>query len=484
VVKAKDIEIIKELGKENIEEIEKIFKMPNSTIYKIRFSQDVDITTMANKYMANPHIEYAHPNYILKSCIIPNDKYFNEQWALDKMQASVAWDIEKGTSAVIIAIPDTGVDLDHPDLTTNLWVNDDDSVDGVDNDNNGYVDDIRGWDFVNLDNDPRDDNGHGSTIAGIIAAVPDNTEGIAGVCWYCKIMPIKCLDNKGRGNVVDISRAIEYAVDNGAKVINMSFGSYDDIPLLKEAIDYAYHQGCVLVAAAGNDNTTSKFYPAGYGSVTSVCAVDNDARKLSFSNYGNWIDVSAAGNDILTTSWNNSYVCVDGTSVASGFVSGLAGLILSQHPDWSNAQVYQKIMATTDNIDNVNPGYEGLLGSGRINLYNALVSARIEVSPTSGTIGSIVTVRGEGFRPTETITINFGKTLNIVTPRADNSGKFQVSFTVDTQPMGLTTVVALGMVSQCKAMAYFLILPSTVTSLLNGNESKINKLKEQKNITV
>ncbi len=452
------ITIIKELGKEfNINEIERVFKGTNRTIYRIRFQQDVDIQMVANRYRVNPHIEYAHPNYILNKAVIPNDEHYGEQWALDKISAPLAWDIEQGTSSTIIAVPDTGVDLSHPDLVTNIWVNDEE-IDGVDNDGNGYIDDKMGWNFVNGDNNPMDDNGHGSTIAGVISAMTNNSIGIAGVSWYGKIMAIKCLDKDGKGNVVNVSQAIEYAVNNGAKVINMSWGSYEDIPLLKEAVDYAAQQGCVLVGAAGNDNTTAIFYPAGYGSVTAVCAVNNEDKKTSFSNYGDGIDVSAPGDNILTTTWDNSYTCVDGTSIATGFVSGLAGLILSQHPTWNKDKVYQKIIATTDNIDNLNPGYEGLLESGRINLYNAIIVAKIKVSPTSGTIGSIVTVSGEGFGQTEEVVIDFGVNPTIAVTMTDNLGQFKTVFTVDTQPAGVKTIIAKGMISFGVATATFTII--------------------------
>ena len=161
----------------NIEDIEGVFRDTSIPVYLVRFKKGSDITAIANRWKANDDIEYVHPNYFLKAAVVPDDEYFNEQWALEKMNASAAWDIEQGTCAVIIAVPDTGIDLDHSDLSANIWVNDD-PIDEIDNDNNGYIDDNRGWNFTNGSNEPYDDNGHGSAIAGVIAATTNNGMGI------------------------------------------------------------------------------------------------------------------------------------------------------------------------------------------------------------------------------------------------------------------------------------------------------------------
>lgn len=270
-------------------------------------------------------------------------------------------------------------------------------------------------------------------------------------------MSIRCLDDEGRGNVADVSKAIEYAMSNGAKIINMSWRSNKDIPVIREIIDYAYQQGCILVGASGNDNTTSPFYPAGYGSVTAVYSINENDRKSLFSNYGEWIDISAPGKSILSTVLSSSYDYGDGTSFSAPYVSALTGLFLSQNPGWTNDEVIARIKKTADNIDSFNPGYENKLGIGRINLLRALGIPKIAlILPSSGSVGNLITINGINFDP-EVIRIDFGQTISIQFTQTDTSGNFSTTFTADTQPYRMTTINAYGFSSRAIALVTFTI---------------------------
>src|SRR3990172_3887363 len=228
---------------------------------------------------SDPQVEYAEPNYIIKAYRTPNDPDFNKLWGLHNtgqtggtadadIDAPEAWDSQTGSSNTIIAVIDSGVNYNHEDLTNNIWSNPGETPNnGKDDDGNGLIDDIRGWDFVNNDNDPLDDNGHGTHVAAIIAAVGNNSKGVAGGNWSAKIMSLKFLDNDGSGNTADAISAIQYAIDNGAKVLNSSWGSTDFSQALRDAIIATHNAGTLFVAAAGNDNKDNDVnpeYPASY----------------------------------------------------------------------------------------------------------------------------------------------------------------------------------------------------------------------------
>jgi subtilisin family serine protease len=377
-----------------------------SNIYIFELPKDADILSIAEVYQKDPNVEYAEPNYIAQICVTPNDPYYSQQWAHQNMQSEQAWDIETGDPGVAIAIIDTGVDWGHPDLAANIWNNTDEIPgNGIDDDNNGYIDDVRGWDFVNSDGDPIDDNGHGTHCSGIAAAETDNGVGVAGVCWNCAIMPLKGLNMYGSGGSSDLAIGIQYAADNDANVISMSWGSYGYSNLIKDVMDYAYVQGVVLVGAAGNDNTISKFYPASYDNVIAVSATDSNEDKASFSNYGSWIDVAAPGVSIystmptyqvyLNTQYGipQNYADLSGTSMSCPFVAGLAGLILSK-TNFSQEEVRTILRSTTDNISP-----NKYIGIGRINAYNAILRsstpiANLNSSLDDATVGGTINITG------------------------------------------------------------------------------------------
>jgi len=344
------------------------------------------IQEVLQAYRSDPNVEYAELNYIVSVISAagdppsrePNDPFYSAQWSLDKIDAAEAWDISTGGLPTIVAVVDSGVDYNHRDLRDNMWVNQAElaGLAGVDDDQNGYVDDIYGYNFVYNNADPIDDHGHGTHCAGIIAAQANNGLDIAGICWNTKIMAIKFLGSRGEGTTADALLSIYYAVANGADIISSSWGSSEESRVLQDAIDYAYSQGVFMVAAAGNDNSDQPYYPAGYPHVISVTATDSDDKKWSLSNYGDWIDIAAPGVDILSlraegTSEGRTYgrytTLMSGTSMAAPHVAGACALLLSANPLLTYAKLYDMLAKTTD------PIAPGICDSdGRLNLFKAV----------------------------------------------------------------------------------------------------------------
>jgi len=360
--------------------------------YKINLTESTSVEKTVAQLKDNPNVEYAEPNYKYNTFVTPNDPRFNEQWALCNtgqtggtddadIDALEAWDIATGSEDIIIAIVDTGIDYNHEDLAANMLANPEEIPDnGIDDDGNGYIDDVYGYDFRNGDPDPFDGHGHGTHCAGIAGAVSNNDIGIAGVAWNCKIMAVKFLSSSGSGNTDNGAASIIYAVDNGADVISNSWGGGGYSQTLKDAIDYAHSQGAVLIAAAGNNNTSSIHYPAGYANMIAVAATNHNDERASFSNYGNWVDVAAPGRDIFATvpvSGNlgdaSGYRLLSGTSMACPHVSGLAALILSRNPKFINEEVRSILKMTSNTVTT-----DYYIGQGRINAYNAV---RVTIPP-------------------------------------------------------------------------------------------------------
>jgi hypothetical protein len=363
------------------------------------FDPGHDISAVAAAFAADDHVVYAEPRYIDRLCAIPSDPDYLSglQWYLNRVQAPQAWDIVQGDSAVIIAIVDTGVDWDHPDLEANMWINPGEDIDGdgqitgadwniVDDDGNGYVDDFFGWDFGGFgypDWNPMENPGyfgpHGTHCAGIAAAVSDNAIGVAGLSWNCSIMAVKVTEDEEPA-VYYGYEGIQYAADNGADVISISWGRSVGNPtqFQQEIIDSAFARGAIVVAAAGNDpgtlppDTCGFYYPAWYDHVTAVAATDTNDRILDWSFYGDWVDVCSPGASIYNTFWNDTYGTREGTSMATPVVAGLAGLLKTVQPDMDSDEFEILMRTTSDDIDGLNPGYEGWLGGGRLNAYRAL----------------------------------------------------------------------------------------------------------------
>ncbi|GBD91197.1 thermophilic serine proteinase precursor [bacterium BMS3Abin04] len=363
-------------------------------IKNVFFNSEIDPVKISVKLEESSEIEWAEPHYLYQTTFEPNDPRYLDgtQNYLKKIQANLAWDIENGSPDVVIGIDDTGIGWDHPDLAANIWINpgetgidkngNDKRDNGIDDDNNGFIDDYHGWDFGGLsgtpDNNPMEDRpDHGTHVAGIAGAVTNNGIGVASIGFNSKIMAVKVSqdnirDKNGNALIAFGYRGIEYAVDNGAKVINCSWGSSGYSNAAQAVIDYAVANGVIITAAAGNDNSKELFYPAYYNGVLSVAATDTSDRKAGFSNYGINVDVTAPGVSTYSTWMNNTYTFLSGTSMASPVVAGLAALVVHRFPSYNPLQIAEQIRVNSDNIDNSNPGFENMLGYGRINAYKAL----------------------------------------------------------------------------------------------------------------
>jgi len=351
-------------------------------------------------------ILYAEPDYQVKALsTFPNDTSFGSLWGMHNtgqsggtvdadIDAPEAWDISTGSSDIIVAVIDTGVDYTHSDLAANMWVNqlEFSGTPGVDDDGNGFVDDIYGYDFCNNDGNPMDDHYHGTHCAGTIGAVGNNGTGVAGVCWNVKIMALKFLDSSGSGYTSDAIESVQYSVLMGANVSSNSWGGGGGYNQgLKDAIDAAGAAGMLFVAAAGNDNSnndTIPFYPSNYTSpsLIAVMATDRNDNKSSFSNYGLVsVDLGAPGSSILSCKPGNQYQYLNGTSMAAPHVAGACALLWSMNPTLSNSGVKDILLRT---VDKTLSGK--CVSQGRLNLYNAVLEVKapwIHIEPDEGTIG-------------------------------------------------------------------------------------------------
>ncbi|MDP2708442.1 MAG: S8 family serine peptidase [bacterium] len=359
-------------------------------------------------------VEYAEPDYIYSASIIPSDPYFNSQWYLKKIKAAEAWNETRESPSVVIAILDSGVQISHPDLRSNIWVNKKEIAgNNTDDDKNGFIDDLNGWDFINNTPDPapkfmpgftEDGIYHGTIIAGIAAAAGNNAAGVSGVTWKAKIMPLKVLDDKGEGSASRVIKAIDYAVDNGADIINLSFVGFGYSRGLDDAIKRAYDAKIIVVAAGGNEVgeedgynlDLTPMYPAcldgpnGENRVIGVAATDTMDQKTSFSSYGlKCIDIAAPGVSAFSTVVYspNNYIgdlpfnkyydgYWSGTSVSVPIISGALALIEGANPSLNRDQAVAALLNNADNISRVNPNYLGQLGRGRVNVESSVKFAR------------------------------------------------------------------------------------------------------------
>jgi len=335
---------------------------------KIELSAGQSVTHLLEELKNLPGVEYAELNHTVSAHLIPADPLYPLQWSLPKIEAPGAWDmITVGTATV--AVLDTGVAYSHPDIDENMWLNEAEynGLAGFDDDGNGYKDDIYGYDFINDDGDPNDDNGHGTHCAGVIAAEGDNGVDITGLCWQGRIMALKFLNRLGIGSDSDAAQAVYYAVENGADIISNSWGGPFPSHTLKEAFDYARSQGVVLVASAGNEYSSYPTYPASYEDVISVAATDPNDRKPPFSSYGEWVDIAAPGVDILSLWKNGGTAFASGTSMSCPHVAGTCALMLSIFPDMS----YEYLLGTLlEAADPINPA---ICKSGRLNTKKTLL---------------------------------------------------------------------------------------------------------------
>ena len=416
-------------------------------------------------------VQFADLNGAFEATIIPSDPYFDKQWYLKRIKAPEAWDEQWDASSIVVAVVDSGVQIDHPDLKDNIWVNAGEIPNnGIDDDNNGFVDDYNGWDFYedNSDPNPKYEEGytkdgimHGTVVAGVMAAGGNNFLGVTGVAWNAKIMPLRVLNGKGEGSTMGVVRAIDYAIKNGADVINFSFVGSGYSQILEDAIRRAYNAGVIVVAAAGNDVGANgshfldnePLYPVCYDGevgenmVIGVAATDPLDQKADFSGYGkNCIDVSAPGISIYSTAvkkadsnvFNNYYDGYwAGTSMAVPMVSGAIALIEAKNPRLSRKGVVDVLLKNTDNIDGLNPNYIGELGTGRLNLYKSISNAtngdekknvNLVIAPFSGKNGEILLTSGTGvvLKKFFAFDKNFKGGVNVASGDVDGDGLAEI----------------------------------------------------------
>ena len=388
-----------------------------SRIYYLHYSSNQAPEIVAREVASDPAIEYAEPKYIYPLLEIPNDPYYPNMTQFPFIQADTAWGLVKGEQGnTVIAIVDGGTDWNHPDLLGNVWTNPGEIPgNGIDDDNNGFIDDIHGWNFSNNTNDPTGSSvtpqsaSHGTHVAGIAAGVTNNGLGISSISWNCRYMPLNAAHPTIDRSISYGYEAITYAAANGADIINCSWGGLGGASSFEQdVIDFAYANGALVVAAAGNDqnnNDLNQHYPSGYHHVLSVGAINKASNTIAwYTNYGVSVNVFAPGSDIYSTTPNNSYQSMSGTSMASPLVAGLAGLVKTQNPGWNVDQVREQIRVNCISIDASNPSYSGLLGKGRIDALRAVSNF---TSPSIRIVGfSFVDSGGNGI-------INAGETIDL-----------------------------------------------------------------------
>lgn len=362
----------------------------------------VEVASFTMEELQNsPYVEYVEPNYIYRINKLPNDPELPKLWGLINtgdnnpsgskgiagvdIDAERAWDIQTGSRDVVVAVIDTGVDHTIADISENMWTNEAElnGEAGVDDDNNGFVDDIYGYDFVNNDGDPKDDHGHGSHVAGTIGAKGDDGKGLVGVAWNVRMMGLKFLSKSGGGSLEDALKSIDYATQMGADIMSNSWGGGGFSQALYDSIERASEKGILFVAAAGNNranNDERPSYPASYEvpNVISVAAVDNRGQLASFSCYGKTsVDMGAPGVDIMSST-PDGYAVWDGTSMATPHVSGVAALVLSNEPNISMVDLKDRLIKTSRPA----AGLRGKVASnGIINAYFALTNEIPEGDP-------------------------------------------------------------------------------------------------------
>lgn len=343
----------------------------------------------------NPDVEIVEPNYIYRINKTPNDPMYGNLWGLSNtgqadpkgqvgvagvdISAEKAWDIETGSKNIVVAVIDTGIDYNNANLKDNVWTNEKElnGKPGVDDDGNGYVDDIHGYSFVSNTGDPKDDHGHGTHCSGTIGATGDDGSGIVGVAWKTRIMGVKFLDANGSGTLENALKAIDYASKNGAKIMSNSWGGGGFSETLKQAIERSNAAGALFVAAAGNesnDNDAEPTYPGSYdvANVLAVAAIDNQGKLASFSNWGKTkVHVAAPGVNVYSTGLNNEYKTWSGTSMATPHVSGLAVLLAAHEPKLKNTELKSRIVQTAKPLSSL----KGKVKSGGlVNAYAALTN--------------------------------------------------------------------------------------------------------------
>lgn len=433
--------------------------------YKLSAPQGttLDVNAAADALKATGAVSYAGPNHMYYATNSPNDEQYvaGQQWGVTQIKAEQAWDITTGSDSIVITILDTGTANDHPDL-------------------DGKV--IDGYDFINNDNNPYDDHGHGTYTAGIAAAVSNNGTGVVGISWGAKIMPVKVLSSEGSGSEAGIAEGIRWAVDHGTRIISASLGGDSPDPIMGDAVQYAHDHNVLFVASSGNNPDGNPNYPAGYDTVLAVGATGRSDTFTGFSSYGRYVDVTAPGVGILSTGWDGgdlTYEYGNGTSASCPFVSGVAALVWSVNPQLTADQVKQIIEDSSDDLGD--PGWDEHYGDGRLNAFRAVQFAQqgprptrtptsvsvptntpaptatkgviqppsLQVNTTNVTPGALLSVTGAGFGANElvdlTITGADNKSNGIGNAQADAQGVFRAELALPKNlQTGKATLSAAG----------------------------------------
>lgn len=354
-----------------------------SLLYSITFSKDIKVEDAIRFLMKTGSVSFAEPEFIMHAMYVPNDTLNTSyQYYLNNIKAYEAYDITKGDTSIVIGITDSGVNTDHPDLIGNIAYNYNDPINGVDDDNDGYIDNYKGWDLGTNNLNPADTMKHGTGVAGLAAASADNVTGITGVGFKTRFLPIKI----SSGNYFTKSYdGIVYAAEHGCKIINCSWGGTGGGNFGQLIVDYAViNYDAVVVASAGNNNTEVPFYPATYDKVLSVAGLTSSDIKTSgngSSSYGYYVDISSPASSLYTTRFDGTYIGFNGTSAAAPVISGCAGIVRAQFPQYNALQVAEQLRVTADKIDTLvgNASFIEKLGKGRANLYRAVTENAISV---------------------------------------------------------------------------------------------------------
>lgn len=420
------------INKTSIKKIYKPFVTKNDEvqkIYKVEFESSEDRTQIIREFNSIAYIEYAEKIPIYRLLTTANDVQ-NEQWYFDYVNAYDAWDFPINKTDVTVAIIDDAVRVTHEDIANNIWQNPNEIAgNNADDDNNGFIDDVSGWDFADNDNNPdapilnfwqpQTNWTHGTHCSGLIAGVTNNNLGIASVSNNrIKLIPIKgTADNMFASfDINDFLNGVDYAVSLGANVISMSWGEEleDNYLTMQVLIDAGHAQGTIFVAAAGNNGVENQFYPACYNHVIAVGATSINDKKADFSQYGSWIDVMAPGDSIYSClAHDTKYGIMSGTSMACPMVAGICGFMLSYAPNASPELIENCLKCGCENIDSQNPDYIGKMGAGRVNLYNAMLCLQDSMPQTAIKTTNINKINCYVYPTNNLIQVQFSKNINI-----------------------------------------------------------------------
>ncbi|MCX7925686.1 MAG: S8 family serine peptidase [Fimbriimonadales bacterium] len=454
---------------------------PPINAYIVRLAPGISMESAGEFLRALPGVRYVEPNYLAFAFATPNDPSYGQQYGLTRIQANLAWDIWQPQRTVYIAIIDTGIDSNHPDLTNKMRRH----AGGA----------IYGYNTLSNNTNALDDNGHGTHCAGIAAAEINNGVGIAGVAaWnpavsnansYAQLMPVKVLNSSGSGSLDAVARGITWAADNGAHILSLSLGSSSGAQQLQDAVNYAWNRGCLVVVAAGNNGSSSPQYPAYYTNSIAVAATDSTDTLASFSQYGSWVDIAAPGVNILSTYPSNRYQSLSGTSMACPHVAGAAALLWSHNPSLTNAQLRS---ALETNVDPYQP-YAGRTiapNAGRLNVYRALQAVggvgptqpsldTLSLNPTSvvGGNSSTGTVTLTAAAPSGGFVVNLSSSnpsvasvpSSVTVPAGATSANFTVSTSAVSSSTSVTITASAGSVSRTATLT---VNPATTNVTLQS----------------